>query len=235
MRAMAPRALVGHSLRGSAVLHNCRNTGPKCRARALLRKCFGMDPRLNEFHCIMPFSNIASVMPSGILSYERAAKLPHTSVAMQPVQDRRDQKQVPGGMRLHQYANLYFHARNPMLYKRLNEAHNLCVIRVSTQILQLQGTVVSDQNAASDYVRFYHPSQVDQLPLDDIYREDWTHDDKITYWRRKSRKCAEALVPQSVSPQYFLGAYVINQAAAQNLQKLGFHLPISVNSPFFFQ
>ncbi|EQD40247.1 hypothetical protein B1B_14996, partial [mine drainage metagenome] len=74
-----------------------------------------MDSRVTELHSIMPISNIGSVMTHGVLSYERAARLAHHSVALQPVQDRRDQKQVPGGLKLHQYANLYFHARNPML------------------------------------------------------------------------------------------------------------------------
>ena len=67
----------------------------------------------------MPMGNIASVMTHGILSYERASKLAHHSVAMQAIQDRRDQKYVPRGLRLQQYANLYFHARNPMMFKRL--------------------------------------------------------------------------------------------------------------------
>lgn len=53
-----------------------------------------MDPRVTELHCIMPIANLTSVMARGILSYERAAKLPHDSVALQPVQDKRDQKQV---------------------------------------------------------------------------------------------------------------------------------------------
>lgn len=96
-------------------------------------------------------------MDRGILSYERAAKVQHHSVALQPVQERRDQKHVPGGLKLHQYANLYFHARNPMMFKRLAEASNLCVLRVSTQVLALEGAVISDQNAASDYARFLHP------------------------------------------------------------------------------
>src|SRR5882672_8451887 len=106
-----------------------------------------MDPRITELHCIMPMANIGSVMMHGIVSYERAAQLAHHSVALQPVQDKRDQKQVPGGMRLHQYANLYFHARNPMMSARRAEAPSLCVLRVSTQVLQTQGTVISDQNA----------------------------------------------------------------------------------------
>lgn len=94
----------------------------------------------------MPMANVASVLAHGLLSYERATRLPHHSVALQQVQDRRDHKHVPGGLKLHQYANLYFHARNPMLYKRLPEANALCVLRVSTEVLGLPGAVISDQN-----------------------------------------------------------------------------------------
>jgi len=97
----------------------------------------------------MPMANIASVMKHGILSFDRATKLEHHSVAMQSVQDLRDKKQVPGGLQLHQYANLYFHARNPMLFKRLNEVDSLCVLRISKEVLAA-GAVITDQNAASD-------------------------------------------------------------------------------------
>ncbi len=56
-----------------------------------------MDARVTELHCIMPITNIPSVMEAGILSYERAAKLEHHSVALQPVQDKRDQSKYPAG------------------------------------------------------------------------------------------------------------------------------------------
>jgi hypothetical protein len=61
-----------------------------------------MDARVVEFQCIMPIANIPSVLLHGILSHERAAKLKHHSAAMQAIQDLRDQKQVPGGLKLHQ-------------------------------------------------------------------------------------------------------------------------------------
>jgi ssDNA thymidine ADP-ribosyltransferase, DarT len=142
-----------------------------------------MDPRVTELHCIMPIANVRSVMANGILSYERAANLDHHSVALQPVQDRRDKKQVPGGLKLHQYANLYFHARNPMLFKRMEEGADLCVLRGSTEVLNLNGTVITDQNAASDYVRFLHPRQWRLLQFDDIYAIDWRHPgDQVAYW-----------------------------------------------------
>ena len=93
-----------------------------------------MDQRVREFQSIMPIENIPSVLEHGILSNERALTLKHQSVAMQEVQDRRDKKKVPGGLKLHQYANLYFHARNPMLYKRKDEAIRICVLRISTEV-----------------------------------------------------------------------------------------------------
>lgn len=195
-----------------------------------------MDPRVTELHCIMPMANIGSVLTHGILSYERAAKLAQASVALQPVQDRRDQKQVPGGLKLHQYANLYFHARNPMLFKRLNEAGSLCVLRVSTQVLALKGTVISDQNAASDYVRFLHPRQWQELSYDDIFALDWRHpDDQIAYWRHKARKCAEVLVPHMVPVDRLIGAYVIDSTAQIRLSGLGFKLPVNVDPVLFFR
>jgi hypothetical protein len=184
----------------------------------------------------MPVANVASVLAHGVLSYERAAALPHTSVALQPVQDLRDQKVVPGGLKLHQYANLYIHARNPMLFKRLGEAANLCVLRVSTDVLTLVGTVITDQNAASNWVRFLHPSQWSQLAFDDILAMDWRHpDDQVAYWRHKARKCAEVLVPNQVEPRFLMGAYVLDEQARQRLLGLGFALPVSINPVLFFR
>jgi hypothetical protein len=113
----------------------------------------------------MPLINIPSVLKNGILSHERAAKLSHVSVAMAEIQERRDVKQVPGGQKLHQYANLYFHARNPMMYKRLGQAADLCVLRVSCDVLGLPGVVLCDQNASSDYVRFLSPGQVSEIDM----------------------------------------------------------------------
>lgn len=70
-----------------------------------------MDPRVTELHSIMPMVNIGSVMAHGLLSYERAAALSIASVAMQPVQDRPDQKVVPGGLKLHHRAAELYSSR----------------------------------------------------------------------------------------------------------------------------
>ena len=193
-----------------------------------------MDPRVTELHCIMPIDNVPSVMTHGILSYERTARLAHRSVAMQPVQDRRDLKSVPHGLKLHQYANLYFHARNPMLYKRKDEAPELCVLRVSVEVLLLPGTVITDCNAASDYVRYLAPSQWPVLNFDDVYALDWRHpNDPARYYQHRSRKCAEVLVPQVVETRFLTGAYVVDAVAAARLAGLG--LPVTVDPVLFFR
>ena len=195
-----------------------------------------MNPRVTEFQCIMPLENIPSVLNLGILSNEQAAKVLHYSVAMEVVQERRDLKHVPGGLKLHQYANLYFHARNPMLYKRKDEAAKLCILRVSTEIRHIVGVVITDRNASSDYVRFLHPSQADLLNYDAIFAADWRHpNDPIGYYRHRSQKCAEVLVPHCVEPRFLTGAYAVDDGVVSKLKGAGFNLPITVDPVMFFR
>lgn len=195
-----------------------------------------MDRRICEFQSIMPIENISSVLEFGILSHDRVKELKHKSVAMQEVQDLRDKKRVPGGLRLHQYANLYFHARNPMLYKRKNDAANLCVLRIATDVAHEKGVVFTDCNAASGYVRFLHPSQARLLNFDAIFALDWRHpDDEIAEIRHRSQKCAEVLVPHCVEPGFLIGAYVVDAVRLNQLKALGFNLPVSIDSGMFFR
>lgn len=184
----------------------------------------------------MPIENISSVLEFGILSHERVKALQHRSVAMQEVQDRRDKRSVPRGLRLHQYANLYFHARNPMLYKRRPEAASLCVLRISTDVAHEKGVVFTDCNAASGYVRFLHPSQASLLNFDAIFALDWRHaEDEIAEIRHRSQKCAEILVPHCVEPRFLIGAYVVDAVRLNQLKTLGFNLPIAIDSKMFFR
>jgi ssDNA thymidine ADP-ribosyltransferase, DarT len=197
-----------------------------------------MNARVTEFQCIMPLENIPSVLKLGILSNERSAKIEHCSMAMEDVQEKREQKHVPGGLKLHQYANLYFHARNPMLYKRKTEINNLCVLRISTEILQLPGVVLADCNASSPYVRFLAPSQWALLDFEAIYAMDWNRqhaNDPYAYRVHKARKCAEVLVPHVVETKFVIGAYVVDEAAKAKLQSLGFDRAVTIDSEMFFR
>ena len=195
-----------------------------------------MSHRVTELQCIMPIDNIPSIMQNGILSHEQASKLDHNDISLSDVQDKRNLKTVPSGLRLHQYANLYFCARNPMMYKRRNHRDNLCVLRISKEVLKLQNVVLADQNAASKYVSFYKsPQGLHSINFDMVFADNWKHpEDQIAEWRHSSAKCAEVLVPHCVEVEYIDGAYVANEKAKTNLENTGFNKPITINAHMFF-
>ncbi len=190
---------------------------------------------LKEFQNITLIANIPSILRHGIVSYVEAAKLPHLSVALQDVQEKRDVKRVPGGLALHEYANVYFHARNPMMSRRRGEAAQLCVLRISTDILSIPRAVITDQNAASKYVKFSAPNQLQFMNLEYVFAENWKHpNDQIQEWRHSSAKCAEVLIPEKIPPHFILGAYVLNASSQSQLQAQGFQLPIQLDQHMFF-
>jgi hypothetical protein len=191
---------------------------------------------INELHYIMPIANVPSMLQHGLLSHNRAAKVIHQSVAMPAIQQRRIKKVVPSGRPLHDYVNLYFHARNPMLYKRQAEHQALCVLRISADVLDLPGAIICDGNAASDYTAFFaSPGGLKHLNRDDVFAERWTDPDPIIKWEKARKRCAEVLAPDQIEIRYVVGAYVSCQAAQEALAGSGFCLPIEVGAHLFFR
>lgn len=95
---------------------------------------------------------------------------------------------------------------------------------------------MTDRNASSDYVRFLHPLQAGLLDYDTIFAADWRHpNDPIAYYRHRSQKCAEVLVPHCVEPRHLTGAYVVDEAVASQLKSAGFGLPVTVDRVMFFR
>lgn len=190
---------------------------------------------LEELHYITPICNVPSIMQHGILSHARAARLAHRSVAMPEMQDRRSGVRVPGGRRLHEYANLYVCARNPMLYKRLDQRDKLCVLSISTDVLDLPGVVITDRNAGGEYVQFRaSPTGLSIIDRDLTFAEYWTDSSQIEYWRKKAAKCAEVLVPDRVDPGYFQQLYVPYESVRRRVQAVTTGLRIKINRYMFF-
>ncbi len=191
---------------------------------------------LPELHYITAISNVPSILRGGILSHRGAARLPHHSVAMTEIQERRRAKGVPGGRPLHEYVNLYVCARNPMLFKRKDQHLSLCVLRISTAILDLPEVVIADGNAASKYTGFWpSPSGLAKLDRDLVFAEYWTDPDPIQQWKKASAKCAEVLVPDRVEPTYILGAFVSGAEAEQRLEEVAPGLAARIDAHLFFR
>jgi len=193
---------------------------------------------IKELHNIMPIANIPSVMEHGILSHNLRKKLriSNHSVAMNVIQDRREKKIVTDRRRLHDYANLYFDAHNPMLSKVRDHNDEICVLRISSEVLELPEVVIADRNAAADLVAFYpYPNGLVKLDFGLIYATFWLHrDDPMLQEHHKSVKCAEVLVLDCVEPKYIIGAYVYNEQAEKALKDVGFCGKIGTSSGLFF-
>jgi hypothetical protein len=200
---------------------------------------------LVELHCIQPFENVVSIMKRGILSNYEARPVPHTSIADQRIQDRREPVVIPlaDGTRrkLHSYANLYVNARNKMLsrIKYTSGDLGICVLRISLGVLDLDGVIVSSQNASSDYARFAPaPGGLGLIDKDVVFARSWKHPgDEIAEWRHGSIMCAEVLVPDRVAPSYINGAYVSCTTARKRLRaRIGDDgLDIVINEDLFFR
>jgi len=191
---------------------------------------------LTELHYITPIANVPSILRLGILSHNRAKRVPHESVAMNEIQDRRARVTVPGGRKLHDYANLYICARNPMMYKRHAQHQSLCVLRITPNVINIAGAVITDGNASGDYVRFSAaPKGLAIVDRDWTFADDWRDPDQIQYFRKKAAKCAEVLVPDKVKPNYIAGVYVSCQNAMNQFQMLSTGLSVEINSHLFFR
>lgn len=179
-----------------------------------------------ELHFVTYIENVPSILKRGILSHNKSRNLNFRDISEGGVQERRAKKKIPGiNKSLHDYANLYFDAHNPMLSARRSSNNEICVLRIQNSILDVEGVIVTDKNAAREC---WFKTVDEGLPLlnkDDIYAAFWTdHNDPIKEYRHAGIKCAEVLVPDLVHLDYIIGAYVANNMALNklcNLSNLG--------------
>ena len=188
------------------------------------------------FYNIMPLKNIPSVIEKGILSFDKTKSFSHISIAMNEIQERRENVRIPNGKRLHSYANLYFTYHNPMMYKRRTQARSLCVLVIDPSIIYFDGCVLSDRNAAADLVRFFAPDiGLDEIDFNLVFSEDWTDPNPYRQQAKKTIKCAEVLIPAQIPYDYIVGAYVLNEDVEQQLIEMGFHKKIIIDPDVFYR
>lgn len=192
---------------------------------------------LQELGYIVPIATIPSILRRGILSHRRAEAFGHESIALEGVQDLRAKVIVPNGRPLHDYANLYICPRNPMLLKRREMHAQICVLRVTSSVLDIPNVVVTDSNAASKYVRFRPaPGGLAIVDRERTFARSWNHpDDQIDHWRHSAQKCAELLVPDVVPMRFVTGAYVSCDESNQALVNAGFTISVTRDRDLFFR
>jgi hypothetical protein len=184
----------------------------------------------DELHYITPMENVASILERGVLSHRLAGSVPHRSVADEDVQAIRARTKVLGSAPLHTYANAYFTARNPMLYVRLAQHRDICVLRIRKEVIDIAGTVITDGNASSKWTRFSAGrGGLAIVEKDRTFAEYWTDS-----WDTKRRKCAEVLAPGRIPADYIVGAYVSCAASLESFDGICDEMEGEVNRALFF-
>jgi hypothetical protein len=104
---------------------------------------------------------------------------------------------------LHDYSNVYICGRNPMMYVRRDRHNELVVLRVGCDVLDLDGAIVADGNASSNYTRFHNaPDGLANIDAAITFAGDPRHPNMYERWERTRRQCAEVLVPDCIPARY---------------------------------
>lgn len=186
---------------------------------------------VQELYYLLPKSNLASVLTLGIMSHASARTLPHVSIADEEVQARRTRRQVMGRP-LHDYANLYFCARNPMMYRRMQELgpNGMVVLAVDAEVMSTLGVVIADGNAAARGTEFSpYPGGLGAVDLGSVHG-DWNESLEL-----KRRKCAEVLVPHRVPRFYFTRLLTGSDTLAAELKQEVSRWPVDYAPKVFFR
>ena len=189
---------------------------------------------ITELHYISHVDNVPSIMSQGILSRYWVGQngVESVSLADADIVARRADRSIPGSYRLDQYANLFFNARNAMLFRLTCStlSRNLAVLRIRSAVLDLPGVVVTEINAAAGSEPLWHgPGEgLTRLDRDVVFAESWQDSDEV-----KRRMMAEVLVPGGVPASYLFGAYMVSDWAARQVPWARM-LPVTVNRYLFF-
>ena len=194
---------------------------------------------IKSLYYITHIDNLPSILEKGILSHERIEEEHVQSVRIYntDIVNSRREKNTPSQKSLWSYANLYFQARNPMMYRVVHEkgTKDLAVVSIAKEILQTPSVFITDGYAANAPTQFYFSS--DGLKM---LRQQW----KIVqneWWNNldgsKRKIMAECLVPNSVAPKFINSVYVADEKTRVNVsRKLSSRpIPIIPEPRMFFQ
>jgi len=197
-----------------------------------------MGKYIKELYYITHIENVPSILKRGILCHQiiEEKNIEFTPIYNKEIVSRRAQRLVPGGKTLWAFANLYFQARNPMLYKVIHDKplDEIVVLGVRRDVIRTKGAFVTDGNAASSPTIILPVSQAKNL-----WEEIGNHTE-IDWWNEadgsKRKIMAECLVPERIAPENIQTIYTANLKVKEKLESiLGFDIPVVPEADMFFQ
>jgi len=196
-------------------------------------------PRGNQLFYITHIDNIPSILQKGILSHSiiENQEVKYTQIYDKGIISNRKDKKTPNNKSLWEYANIYFHPRNPMLYRVVHEQppEKIAVLAIDRNVTWLPGVFIANGNAASLLSDIMPMTQqnyyrvINQLKkvFDSAY---WTDEDGS-----KRKIMAECLVPEKVPSDYIKMIYVVDDKTAEEIkQKISYKISVVTEPKMFF-
>jgi len=194
---------------------------------------------IRYLYYITHVDNVPSILRRGLLSH---AEVERQGVKFTPIYDesivsRRKERLTPEGRSLWDYANLYFQARNPMMYRVIREKkkESLAVVAFRREVMETGGVIITDGNATNSPTQFFDSAEGTKVLSTNwktIQNDWWSKDDGS-----KRRIMAECLVPGQVGPEHIGAVYVPNSEAKQRLDRelADTKVPVIPEPRLFFQ
>jgi len=126
------------------------------------------------------------------------------------------------------------------MYSLVKKREDLCVVRVDRRVLQTDGVMITDMNASRSAAQFRpYPQGLSMIDAEMVYASSWYDEDENERYVKKGIKCAEALVPDQVSPGYIAGIKApsgkIRVGVLLRVWDLEFVPPVEVDTYVFFK
>ena len=197
--------------------------------------------RPKQLYYITHKDNLQSILKHGILSRSKAKNgLLARILTGQKIKDIHDKDIIQKrkhktfkGQSLWNYANVYFHVKNPMLYRVIKEfkIENIIVLQINSNILHNKSICITDGNATSNDTRFFEDINegLKTLDIEQFNKEYWNESNKRKFM-------AEVLVYEKIPPEKIIGIYTANVAIAEIIRKKtsNHNKPIIPNRNMFF-
>ncbi|PDW04904.1 DarT ssDNA thymidine ADP-ribosyltransferase family protein [Candidatus Viridilinea mediisalina] len=178
-------------------------------------------PQIRGLYYITHINNLPSILEHGILSHAAVVAQRHASTPIYDSQivTNRQQRKTPDGRSLWEFANVYFQARNPMLYRVIQgQKQSIAVLHLRPDLLREPNIFVTTGNAASQPTAILPvEAGLEQLrQMWNIVTSEWWKEEDGS----KRKIMAECLVPDRIPPHFIDTIYVAHHAAAQQVKAL---------------
>jgi O-acetyl-ADP-ribose deacetylase (regulator of RNase III) len=164
---------------------------------------------VRELYYITHVANLSSILKSGIYCHKLIEEkgITFTPIYNASIVSNRKSITAPDGRSLWNFANVYFQARNPMLYQvvRTKSVEDIAVVGIDKSILNWPDIFITTGNAAHSQSEIL-PASLGRKNIPSILKEI-----DVEYWTEangsKRKIMAEALIPDFIPAHYIKSVY----------------------------